>query len=270
MSNLSKMAELAQRILKKDTEYSKNKVIISDLFKQSSDIGLRLRVVDSIYSTQMNKRLFGFEDIASKISKSFNGEGDKAIREEISSILSGKDSIRIKELLHGTYGRSKLGKEGSRATSLVSKYLYFVNNFDFPIYDSLVVESYPLINRLIKGPREKLNEENFIERLVRLKKDSGVDTFDKLDNLLWLTGKIKKGSLSLILNKEKYGRFIEILGEKEIYSKIRKDGRNTSDSKKVDKAISGLMLDRKKLVLLEKKKVFSSELKEFSLYVMKL
>ena len=106
------------------------------------------------------------------------------------------------------YGYRKTRKEYGISPSIISKYAYFLTGYQFPIYDNLVKESY---NDL----KEKLDKSNELESLSkgqgydklyfknvsRLNKISGIDDFDKLDMLLWLTGKINSGSFSLILDK---------------------------------------------------------------------
>jgi hypothetical protein len=42
-----------------------------------------------------------------------------------------------------------------------------------------------------------------------LNKASEINDFDKLDNLLWLVGKILKGNFSLILNEETYSELVK-------------------------------------------------------------
>ena len=72
MNNLIHYSNLAQTILNQETRYQANKKIIQDIFKTTSvlfkdTIQFRLTVIDSYYSTQMSKRLYGIEDIAKEL-----------------------------------------------------------------------------------------------------------------------------------------------------------------------------------------------------------
>jgi hypothetical protein len=258
MENFNEMADLAQSILNENTGYSRNKRIIKELFNNSTDIELRLRVIDSMYSTQMSKRLFGIDDIAraiNVINGLFNENCDKAIRQEIINTLNGNDSTIITELLQSTYGRSKLEDRGVKATSLISKYLYFVNNSEFPIYDSLVKDSYRLFQI------GTINEGNFIEKLRELNKNSRIKSYDKLDQFLWLAGKLKKGSLSLILDKKKYRSLIDAVGVEWILVHSR-NIVGEIDSRRIDDAISRKILNIDFLTKLSDM-VLSQNLKKF-------
>ena len=71
---LNKYSVLAQIILNQEIRYQSNKKIIHDIFKRPSvtfkdTIQFRLIVIDSYYSTQMSKRLYGIEDIANELVK---------------------------------------------------------------------------------------------------------------------------------------------------------------------------------------------------------
>ena len=108
------------------------------------------------------------------------------------------------------YGIGKEGNDKGQAISLITKYAYFETNFQFPIYDSIVREMYPLLweycglakNEMPKMASMVNNITVFIEALDLLKEKLGNPkqlTYDNLDRLLWHTGKIMRGNLSLIL-----------------------------------------------------------------------
>lgn len=71
---LSLYADIAYNILNNDTDYLKSKNIISIIFTKKwgnrvDTIKFRLTIIDNFYSTQMNKRFFGIDDIADKLNK---------------------------------------------------------------------------------------------------------------------------------------------------------------------------------------------------------
>lgn len=74
MNNLIKYSNLAQTILNQKARYQANKKIIQDIFITPSvafkdTIQFRLTIIDSDYSTQMSKRLYGIEDITQELTK---------------------------------------------------------------------------------------------------------------------------------------------------------------------------------------------------------
>lgn len=214
---LSTFADIAHSILNKDTDYLKSKNIILKIFNRKwgnrfETIKFRLTIIDNFYSTQMNKRFFGIDDLA----ETLKNYSDNDLRLKCEEYLEGDDkSNEIQNLFEYSYGIHKLGKDGGKAGSLISKYLYFLTNYKFPIYDSLVKISYKYIQNKythlnIPNMKSKFGKSYF-ENIKEFKKISKIDTYDKLDNLLWLIGKITNGSLSLILNKKRYLKLVSKL-----------------------------------------------------------
>ena len=103
--------------------------------------------------------------------------------------------------------------------SLISKYLYFLTTYQFPIYDNLVKISYPLIKRKYSELAIKDLNDNFdisyFENLKHLNSITATNDFNKLDNLLWLFGKLTEGSLSLIINKQNYLQLVDKINIKK-------------------------------------------------------
>jgi hypothetical protein len=216
---LIELANKAQTILNQETRYQANKKIIQDIFKTPSvtfkdTIQFRLTVIDSYYSTQMSKRLYGIEDIANELVK----YSDEVLKVEIDNFLQNPTKGIIKELFNKTYGFNKEAKNAKKAISLLSKYLYFLSECMFPIYDTLGKVSYNLLknNNYITSPA--LTDENYFELMIALNKSSSINDFEKLDNLLWLLGKIKEGSFSILMDKSKY----ETIVNKVDFSKAAK------------------------------------------------
>jgi hypothetical protein len=194
--------------LVKDCPYKTQKDKISELFSITKndikeDILLRLIVIDSCYSTNMNRRFFGFEELTELIIKI---ESKYELDEDINVIeFTGKTNL--KQLIDPV-GIYKNGKQKGHAFSLISKYLYFRTKFNFPIYDSLVFDG--LIEEKLIKSHKKPNSDYF-KILSRIKNIYNI-SFDDLDIYFWVCGKIRKGSLSLIISDvESYIEFIKDL-----------------------------------------------------------
>jgi len=153
----------------------------------------------------MSRRYYGIEEIAESILKVSNSK-DKLKNKFIEYANASNHSIEITDLFHNKYGYNKKGEEYGRAISLISKYAYFITGFNFPIYDSIVMEVYPLVS---KGKKLNRNFLKFIKNMKELLESTQVKSFNKLDNLLWLIGKIRRGNYSLILSKDKYRKLVE-------------------------------------------------------------
>lgn len=210
MNSLIHFSNLAQTILNQETRYQANKKIIQDIFKTPSvtfkdTIQFRLTVIDSYYSTQMSKRLYGIEDIANELVK----YSDEVLKIEIDKFLQNTTKGIIKELFNKTYGFNKEAKNAKKAISLLSKYLYFLSECMFPIYDTLGKVSYNLLKNNDYITSQALTDDNYFELMIALNQTSSIKDFEKLDNLLWLLGKIKEGSFSILMDKSKYETIVK-------------------------------------------------------------
>ena len=208
-----------------NNSYMSDKRAIVNLFNNTKertvdDIRLRLTVIDSMYSTQMNRRYYALDELAEKLS-SFS-------KDDFVSFASQrpvKDSF--KGLWSGRYGIGKDGKEKGIAVSLISKYAYFETGFQFPIYDSIACEMLPLVNSFCGFDKVNLNRsgdgytivKEFITAINNFQKnleDVGINaSYDQIDKLLWFVGKICRGNLSLILSREEYEKCIKVLSKFE-------------------------------------------------------
>jgi len=215
--DLKELATIANTLLFNGTKYQTDRNVISNIFDYTSKnfsieaIITRLTIIDSYYSTQMSKRYFGIEEIADKLYEHCNHNETKLQEQFISLTKYPFDCSIIEVFHHPNYGIHKNGKDAGKAISLISKYAFFQTKFQFPIYDSLAFEVFPLIIKEFFNDQEKElklkqnNISNFIATLNKLKEISGIDNYDHLDNLLWLCGKILNGSFSMIIkNRKKY------------------------------------------------------------------
>ncbi len=255
--NLLEKSELANNILENETSYFKDKNIIYGFFTNSKDklskeiIESQLTIIDSYYSTNMSRRYYGIEEIAESILKVSNSK-DELKSKFIEYANTSNHSIEITNLFHKNYGYTKKGKSLGRSMSLISKYAYFITDFNFPIYDSIVREVYPLVS---KG--NKLNDSNFnefVKGIQQLLESTQVKSFNKLDNLLWLIGKIRRGNYSLILSKDKYQKLVKNIN----LDSLKSDQVDKAICKHVVKnidSLSNVFTDRQREII-----IFSNEL----------
>lgn len=205
-SSLEEYADKAKKILEKSTPFSRNRKLIATQFKgerfEKDEIIIQLTLIDSFYSTSMSKRFDGIEDIAEKISKIEN------LKEKFEKYAQNPIEETIGNLFKGKYGYNKSGEDAGSAVSLISKYAYFLTDYKFPIYDSLVVETinynFDIFGIDKKLKKYKYTVEEFVNLLNNVREKSHINEYEKLDNLLWLIGKLKKESYSLILTREEY------------------------------------------------------------------
>lgn len=205
--SLKEYAEIAHNILNNDSRYKSNKTIISSLFIRlikKGDIETiknRLTIIDSYYSTQMNKRLYGIEELA----EIFSLYSDDRLKNETSIFLEDPQAdTMISSILNKKYGINKEGKPFGKAISLISKYLYFLNDYNFPIFDNLAFDSYAILKRNMYQSINTLNAENYFTSINHLNNISEINNYEKLDNILWLLGKLKNGSFSILMDMDKY------------------------------------------------------------------
>lgn len=207
---LKKSIKTAVEILGSGTEYIREREMIDGIFKMTrksvlkETIHMRLTVIDSFYSTNMNRRLFGINDLSGEILSIGN---EDALLQEIIKYKKNEKS-EIDKLLEKKYGIHKNGNEGERARSLISKYLYFVTGHNFPIEDTLVKVN---LENVIKYYALEVKSDNDILKKILFICAQNNLQFDEFDNFMWLLGKINKGSLSLVTNKDSYTQLIRKL-----------------------------------------------------------
>lgn len=164
---ISYYANLANEILDTDLSlpYLASKQSIQSMFSgnkltdyQTSEaeriIRSRLALIDGFYSTNVgSRRLFAFDDIVNEIIDF--ADSDNEFIGRINSYLEtiegfyelDEESIEFKSLIEKQYGIDKTGKTSGVVKSLFTKYCYFLTQFQFPIYDSLVGSTTNLMGR---------------------------------------------------------------------------------------------------------------------------
>jgi len=256
-TGVDKIKYLFEILKTQDTVHSSfavDKQTIEKVFSttdQSTKEGVlaRLTLIDSLYSTQMGKRYYGLDELAEVISSFSNLKS--AVKEFLLSYDSSVFSVDVKvggsiltrlikgkrvvSLFDEKYGIDKDGDDSGIAISLITKYLYFLTNGGFPIYDSIAVSILPKL-WLYCGfdPKEmpslktslKPGDDNYgndiIIRFVKainaflnkIGKAGDPKMYDYLDRILWFTGKICRGNLSLIIDREQYENLAKLTREK--------------------------------------------------------
>ncbi|MBP5524888.1 MAG: hypothetical protein J6Y11_04710 [Paludibacteraceae bacterium] len=170
--------------------YDKNRDLIKSLFNPAIPYNVdvvykRLVVIDSLYSTNMNQRYYGIEDMANTIDDlSYNAgiASDDNLRNRVrnfrDSLFLGNDIVvylgndivdyrdPIAKAFAMSYGIHKNLNQAGSAMSLLSKYFYYLlltdpsEKIGFPIYDSLASYMYPIVCKYVYAsgtPREIVN-----------------------------------------------------------------------------------------------------------------
>ena len=209
----------------KNCPYETNKQKIKELFTKTThnvkdDILLRLIVIDSCYSTNLNKRLFGFKQLTELFFE---------IEPQISQNMDVLDFVNANiELLKKPIGIDKRGQDKGHSFSLITKYLYYRTKFNFPIFDSLVFSELKK-EKLITGPQEPKIE--YFKILINLKNKFQI-SIDELDKYFWVCGKVRGGNPSLLISNSK-------VYKSGFLDKLNIDFKTKSlDSKMINKKIS--------------------------------
>lgn len=270
IEELKKVFELLNRkdVYRTDSGFSSDKDTIKKVFSCTKlsvgnsikyDILARLTLIDSMYSTQMNRRYYALEELADELEKLANGNLANLNTLFLNFAAKPDKSTKLAELFSKHYGIGKDGNEKGIAISLISKYAYFETGFKFPIYDTIACEMYPLVWNFcgfakkampkIKYQENKNSDKSssdesgceidergceimvayveainlLIDKLNKLFGSNYV-TYDLLDRFLWFVGKIRRGNLSLILTRDEYLQTLKIYPPTTITT-ISKNGK---------------------------------------------
>lgn len=300
------LQEFFKHLIKQDVEnnksgFSTDKKLIQTVFEMTEEatrenIRARLTLIDSMYSTQMNRRYYALDDLADFLFKLSEGK-QGLLKEKFIAFSKNPDAnqncfsifghneqgeLEGKNLFAQSYGIGKDGKEKGVAISLISKYAYFDTGFRFPIYDSIACEMYPLVWHYCGFKKEEkpkiahsdksgkiLGKETMVEyvKAINLLIDKiavqGLN-YDMLDRFLWFVGKILRGNLSLVLTKEQYQETLNLCPVQETAIKHGKKG------KKDEQRIFDIAdFDINKLTFLKEQKILRSFF-EFAQYYKKI
>lgn len=183
----------------------------------------RLCLIDNMYSTQMRMRPYGIGELAEALSlfggdtqlkalyATFLADHDIAHFNFLKSRMSyyrGPSNTISDNLFTAGFGIEAHKKTTKKTWSLHTKYAYFLTGGNFPIYDSVVKEMIPLVWELtcpgVSLPKNYETIVDYIAAIDTLKTNLGGLSYDELDYILWHTGKIIRGNLSLVLSMEDY------------------------------------------------------------------
>ena len=233
-----------------DSGFSVDKETILKVFKLTNsttkaDILARLTLIDSMYSTQMNRRYYALDELADFLVNLSEGKDGKLKQMFLDFAKEPEEKLFLfnyvfkernekgefievkKNLFSENYGIGKDGSEKGIAISLISKYGYFETECKFPIYDSIACEMFPLVwiccgfdknmPKLIRYNKDDgriIGHTTLVEyikaiNLLIKKLDSCYVNYDSLDYYLWSVGKICRGNLSLILSRKEYKDAVE-------------------------------------------------------------
>ena len=248
-SNVKKIQSLMGAIDAKITSggtnlYDKNRDLIKSLFNPAIPYNVdvvykRLVVIDSLYSTNMNQRYYGIEDMANTIyalSPSDNRLRDLVRNFRDTLFLRGFSAVYLHPItatFNMSYGIHKNLAPAGSAMSLLSKYFYFLlltdpsEKIGFPIYDSLASDMYPIVCEYVYvkasgTPRKIVNVKtinhlcDYFLALDQLRNSIGISSiggrslqeFDLLDAYLWRMGKFSGNNFSLLLDQDDYKNLI--------------------------------------------------------------
>jgi len=223
ISCIRQMLVQIQDARREESLYTSDKNAISTVFDcipdpySYSSVLVKLTIIDSLYSTQMGRRYYGLDELAKALTELHAGYSlaDKFLK--LSSLELSRDDFKINNgssnLFDECYGIGKDGADKGTAVSLITKYAYFETRGNFPIYDSIAREMYPKIWAYCSLAKSKcpsqvslLSLENFIKAINNLRDIFNIEelAYDDIDRLLWTTGKILRGNLSLVLTREEY------------------------------------------------------------------
>ncbi|SMP10645.1 hypothetical protein [Chryseobacterium profundimaris] len=195
------------------SHYAKEKAFINRCFHMDKHnlfdkVKLRLHLIDSLYSTQMSKRYYGIEELAEALVQ----YSDEELINNANQYKNNGKNEFLEKLFYEKYGYNSIGEKEKKAVSLISKYLYFLTSYQFPIYDSLVKIAYPKVIKEynIKTGYTKITDANFVQALSKLNQLSEINNFEKLDNYLWYSQKLESNSFSLIFSKEEHLKKIKL------------------------------------------------------------
>lgn len=199
---------------------------------------VRLRLIDTIYSTNGNRCYLSVEELAEAIYSMLGSSEVGAANAFYNFVLNPTESDPVAELFGKKYGIHKNLNAGVRKISLLSKYAFFqLEKFGpqkyplgFPICDAIALNMYPKAYMKLNVPdSQAITDDNvgyvnaFKSLLVDVKRLTGYvfknQEFDVLDQYLWRIGKMNRGSYTLLLDKPDYKRLITNIGMNDVSSK---------------------------------------------------
>ncbi len=232
MLRFSELAKEAHALLNSESKeqklsFQKSKNAIKQLFVSSEIpykqlVLLRLGIIDDFYSTNINKSNDAIFILSDDI---VNIGDDKVLKEKFMHFYNDekcidKDILRLFDTNRGwIFNKSAQKiKNGNKSISLISKYAYFLTDFNFPIYDSTM-------RKILEKFGKKVKDEDIVQyfRAVKDLCDSNKISVDELDACGWLMGKMEE---ALKINSSKASFIGEISAYSNFYNKAQNYFRN--------------------------------------------
>jgi len=246
IKHIKEIKTILKRIKQEDVDenvFSQDKNAIDIIFEKTSSndrsgILARLTIIDALYSTQMNRRYYGLDELAESLVL-LSQQQKKPLGDLFINFAKNQDTSHFNftkieggrsiptNLFDEKYGIGKDGGDKGIAISLISKYAYFETRKQFPIYDSIACEIYPLLWTYCGFPKKEqpklivrikgsqlINASETMRFYVNainifIDKLGGGISYDHLDRLLWFTGEIRRGNLSLVLSREQFDKCLD-------------------------------------------------------------
>lgn len=209
IESLEEAMKCAETILTKDKNdgYLNAREIIDNLFEpinsdkqlEKETVFTRLCVLDSLYATQMGKRLYGLQDLAKNILE-FGGSTDNQLNDKLKNykdyvrtqspaaendyksildLFDTKYGIKTNEKAEDNYDEEDEKNKVAHAHSLISKYFYFVSGHKFPIYDRLVKNNISDVLNALPEDKKSFNK-SWENKKASPKKDDKQGTDKKI------------------------------------------------------------------------------------------
>ena len=232
MLSFSELAKEAHALLNSESKeqklsFQKSKNAIKQLFVSSEIpykqlVLLRLGIIDNFYSTNINKSNDAIFILSDDI---VNIGDDKVLKEKFMHFYNDekcidKDILQLFDTSRGWVFNKNAQKikTGNKSVSLISKYAYFLTDFNFPIYDSMM-------RKMLEKFGKKVRNGDIVQyfRAVKDLCDCNKISVDELDACGWLIGKMEE---ALKINSSKASFIGEISAYSNFYCKAQNYFRN--------------------------------------------
>jgi len=185
--------------------FKKSEKLIKEVFRRKENVKERIIILDCIYSTSLRTNRYEVDDLLKELEQP-KYENLKEIKNDISCL----EKLGLQEIFTKKFG---LDNEERILKSFLSKYFFFLTEFNFPLYDEHVRSSYDdlIFDKTKKTDKinKKINThppipyQDVFEKLKYVK-DKLKISFKELDRFLWLYGKLKGKNYTTFLSKEEF------------------------------------------------------------------
>lgn len=233
------------------SRYGVNAALVNRAFaitgENSRDVGLRLMLIDSLYSTDKLEKDIDLRKIAIAIHSLGSDMGASqrlnAYLKYVSDKtwnLDGELVKRMFESLVELYGTS----EAEEAVSLIAWYAQYLSGCDFPIYDSRVKQILPMVMKKLSLDCTEHADipkslDVYIDQIVILKKflwsqqteiSFETSAYHVISLYLLTMAAFDSGNLTLLLNDDDYNVFVgncHISDQSNFFEQVNKELRGS-------------------------------------------